>query len=235
MDILAIIPARGGSKGVPNKNKKLLNGKPLIKYTFDEVKKSKYINRIILSSDDEEILDLGKAHSIEVPFKRPIHLANDSSKTKSVVKHLLNWLSKHENYIPEKIMILQPTSPFRNVNHIDGIIEEMLRIGEKCESIVSITEVPHNFNPDSLYIISEKDLLINNSDEKIFNRQCKQIFYARNGAAIYLCNTSYFLKHKRLFGANTYGYKMSKLDSIDIDDHEDFIIAESLLKFYFEE
>ena len=141
--ILAIIPARGGSKGIPRKNIKLLAGKPLIAYTIEAALKSKYLDRVIVSTEDREIAETSRHYGAEV-IKRPKILAKDKAKTIDVIFHLLNVL-KEKNYIPEIIVLLQPTSPLRIVKDIDKAIELFLK--EKCESVVSVCEC----NPPSYW------------------------------------------------------------------------------------
>ena len=122
-EILAIIPARGGSKGVKRKNIKLLNEKPMLAYTAEEALKSRRLNRIILSTEDPEIAGIGKNLNLEVPFFRPMQLADDDSTTLDVIRFTLKELYRIEKYKPDAIMILQPTSPLRKVSHIDESIK----------------------------------------------------------------------------------------------------------------
>ena len=117
-NILAIIPARGGSKGIPRKNIKNLNGKPLLEYTVDAINKCKLIDRAILSTDDDEIINIGSKLGLEVPFKRPLNLAQDDTPALPVIKHALNALEDIDGYKPDVIIILQPTSPLRTNKHI---------------------------------------------------------------------------------------------------------------------
>src|SRR6056297_3374378 len=121
MRILGLIPARGGSKGIPGKNIKPLRGKPLLQYTFEAAKNSKLLNNVILSSEDEAIIEIAKQLELEVPFKRPINLAEDSSSSLEVVQHALNYYLKQGiNF--DAVCLLQPTTPFRK----DGFIDECI-------------------------------------------------------------------------------------------------------------
>ncbi|WP_321994446.1 acylneuraminate cytidylyltransferase family protein [Clostridium butyricum] len=224
--ILAIIPARGGSKGIVGKNIKELNGKPLIAYTIEEAKKSKYINRIIVSTDNEEIANVSKKYGAEVPFLRPLELAQDDTPTIECVIHMLNVLKENENYIPDYVCLLQCTSPLRTFNDIDGTIEKLLSTG--LDSAASVCEVEVNpywtniFNGERLeYFLKD--------GKKISRRQDLPKIYRLNGA-VYVAKYD-VLKNEMTFESEyTTGYVMDKNSSIDIDDIVDFKFAELLMK-----
>lgn len=229
LKILCIIPARSGSKGVRKKNLKKLCGKSLIEYTIDEIKKSKLINRTILSSDDDEIINFCKNKNIEVPFKRPKNLSEDNSSMLSVIEHAVKFLKDNEDYKPDIILLLQPTSPLRSYKNIDEALNKL--IDSDADSIVSVIELPHNFNPYSIMKL-ERDHLIPylEYDEKKNIRQLKPIFYARNGAAIYAFTYNCLINKKSIYGDKILPYFMKKEESIDIDDEIDLVFAEALLK-----
>jgi len=228
-EILAIIPARGGSKGINKKNIKKLKGKPLLEYTSTAALKSKYISRVILSTEDKEISKIGRDLGVEVPFLRSKNLAKDTTPSLIVFKEVLKILKKKENYIPDYVVILQPTSPFRTTDHIDEAIFSFLN--STSDSLVSVVEVPHNFNPLTTMKLNKNKILKNfiESKKPIFQRQKKPKFYARNGAAIYITTPDCILNKNSLLGKKIMGFTMSKLDSIDIDDNEDWTLAEALL------
>ena len=136
--VLVIIPARGGSKGVPKKNIKSLNGKPVISYTIEEAKKSKYIDRIVVSTDNKDIAEVSKNYGAEVPFLRPSELAKDDTPGIDPIIHCINWLKENEKYLPDYVCLLQCTSPFRRVQQIDEALERL--IYENFDSLVSICE-----------------------------------------------------------------------------------------------
>ena len=123
MNILALIPARGGSKGVPRKNIKLLGGEPLIAYTIREARKSRYITRVVVSTEDEEIARIAREHGAELPFMRPAELAADDVLDLPVFQHCLHWLRENQGYSPDIVVHLRPTAPLRTVFHIDKAIE----------------------------------------------------------------------------------------------------------------
>ena len=227
MNILAIIPARGNSKSIKNKNLIKINGKNLIDYTIESSKKSKKLTRIVVSSESKKILNHCK-NKVET-ITRPKNLSRDSSKTIDVVNHCINHLKKKENYIPDLIVLLQPTSPFRNYKHIDNAINLFLK-DKESNSLVSVQEVAHNFEPYSQMTINNKGYLINTLKQKKIKvrRQDKKITYARNGAAIYITNKIFNLK-SLLYG-NIQPFKMSLLSSIDIDTFEDLILCRLVSK-----
>jgi CMP-N,N'-diacetyllegionaminic acid synthase len=228
MSILAIIPARGGSVGLKNKNMYPLNGKPLLYYTLDAAKKTKLIDRVIVSSDSKKILNFSKKNLVEV-IKRPKKISGSKSTTHEAVIHCLNFLKKNENYIPDIIIVLQPTSPLRNSKHINKAIEIFLK-DKKAISLVSCVKVPHTFHPMSLMKESNEGYLVNFLKKKkfIFRRQDKDLLFARNGAAIYIIKYQHVKKF--LFGGKIIKFIMDEDASIDIDSLSDIKKAKKILK-----
>lgn len=224
--ILAIIPARGGSKGVHKKNIKRLNGVPLIGYTLQEANKSKYINRVVVSTDDEEIGEVATNYNGEVPYLRPKELSTDTSSTVDCITHMIKYLEEKENYLPDYICLLQCTSPLRTYEDMDGAIEKLL--STEFDGIISICEADVNpywtnvFEKDKLkYFIEE--------GKNITRRQDLPEIYRYNGA-IYIIKTDVFMKKKSFDTENITGYIMSSANSVDIDTMTDFKIAEILMK-----
>lgn len=224
--ILAIIPARGGSKGVPRKNIKELNGKPLIAYTIEAAKKSKFLDRVVVSTEDKEIAEISKKSGANIPYLRPIELAKDDSPTIDAVIHMIKWLQENEKYKPDYICVLQCTSPLRDENDIDGTIEKM--INSNTDGSVSICEAEVNpywtniFNGDRLdYFMKE--------GKNITSRQKLPKIYRINGA-VYVVKTEVLINQKTLEPENITGYIMKNENSIDIDSILDFKIAELLIK-----
>ena len=219
-NFFAIIPARAGSKGIPNKNMKDLNGFPLIQYTINAVLASQ-IEEFIISTDSKEIINYCFERGYNY-IVRPEKFSQDDSKAIDVINHVIE--SKKINH--EYIVYLQPTSPLRTEYHINesiGLIEST----PEADSLVSIVNVPHNFVPESLMKIKD-GFLYEISDTKIYNRQKKPDYYARNGAAIYITKRKN-LKHF-IFGGNILGYNMGKIESLDIDDDSDLNLARIILK-----
>ncbi len=217
---LAIIPARGGSKRLPRKNILDLNGKPLIAWSIKAGLKSKYIDKVIVSSDDTEILDISQDYGADT-IKRPDNLANDTATTFDAIKHAIENLEKYDY-----VILLQATSPLRNENHIDEAIE--LLESKNASAVVSVCTMDHsplwsNILDDSL---SMKSFL----REGVLNKRSQDLekYYRLNGA-IYICKTDKLLEKKSFFlKDNIYAYIMSQDSSIDIDSKFDFNLA----KFY---
>lgn len=228
-EVLAIIPARAGSKGIAGKNLAQLSGKPLIQYTIDAGKSSRLISRLIISSDDDEIIEYCKEQGIEIPFKRPKELAQDDTPMIDVIKHAVVFLEEKESYRPHYIVILQPTSPLRTSTHIDEALGTL--INSDADSTVSVMEVPHQFNPYSVMKWEEGYLkLFLPYDERKNLRHLKPKFYARNGAAIYAFTYKCLVDKDSIYGEKILSYFMGREESVDIDSVFDLQQAEILLK-----
>ena len=225
--VLAIIPARGGSKGVKNKNIKNLNGEPLISYTIKEAKKSKYISKIIVSTDSLEISNISKKYGAEVPFIRPKSLATDKSLTYEVVRHCVDFY-KHQNQVFDIIMLLQPTTPFRSVNQIDKAIE-ILSEEKGFNSIVSVVDVDGN-HPHRMKIIKKGQLLnyIEQGFEDMNPRQSLPKVYIRSGS-IYAIRHEAFLNEKSLVSSKCLPLILNYEESINVDSINDFNYCEFIL------
>ena len=227
--VLAIIPARGGSKGIPKKNIVNCGNKPLIYWTAQAVLGSKLITDNLVSSDNQEIISISKSCGLRTPFIRPNELAMDGTPTLPVIQHALDWVMLNDNYKPDIIVILQPTSPLRKSHHIDEAIQKLIDHPE-ADSIVSITKIPHQYTPESA--LYKEDIFIRpckKIDENNNIRQKKKEFYARNGAAIYGLTTNCILNKFSLYGDNTIWYEMTNEESIDIDTSFELKIANYLL------
>lgn len=225
--VLAIIPARGGSKGLPGKNIKELCGKPLIAWSIEQAKSCSDIDRIIVSTDDEEIAETAKKYGAEAPFMRPAELANDTASTIDVIFHTINWLKEHQEFQPEYILLLQPTSPLRLAEDINGAIQ-MLK-DKNAQAVVSVYETDHH--PWWSNTLPEDDSMKHFLRPEILNkrRQDLPVFYRLNGA-IYLANTDYLHECNGFLGPDTFAYEMPKNRSIDIDSDIDFKLAGLLLE-----
>ncbi len=224
MEILAIIPARGGSKGIPHKNIVDLCGKPLIQYTIEAAQKSQQITRCILSTDDREIADVGRKLGAEIAW-RPPELAGDSTVMKDVISYHLTELEKSK-YQADILTLLQPTSPLRTAKHIDEALGRLIDEKE-ADATVSVIPVPHLFTPQKIMQIDETGYLqfYMSDGEKYTTRQEIPQFYARNGAAIYAVYVDTYKKTKSLYGTKCLPYYMNIEDSVDIDDADDLELA----------
>ncbi len=226
MRILAVIPARGGSKGIPGKNIKNLAGKPLLAYTAEAALGAKLLDKVVLSSDDQEIIALGKKLGIEVPFIRPEHLAQDATPTLPVVLHALEYYESMGEFF-DAVCLLQVTTPFRRASFINEAVQKFA--DEGGDSLVSVKEVPHQFNPHWTFKIDDSGFLqIATGDREIISRrqELPQVFH-RDGS-IYLTKTSVLKSQQSLYG-KTIAYILSPESSyVNIDTNEDWLKAESL-------
>lgn len=225
--VLAIIPARGGSKGIPKKNIKELNEKPLIAYTIEEALKSKYIDRLVVSTDDDQIANISKKYGGEIPFLRPKELAKDNTPGIDPIIHCVNWLKENEGYNSDYVMCLQCTSPFRTVDHIDEAIERL--IIEEEDSIVSVCESEVNPYWMKKIINGRLSNFVENNNFYSRRQELPQV-YRLNGA-IYLAKTKLLLTIKNWYTEDTLPYIMDRISSIDIDNKFDFNFAEILLRY----
>lgn len=230
MRILGIIPARGGSKGVPRKNIKLLGNKPLLQYTYDVAKKSKYINSLVLSSDDDEIIEVAKKMGMSVPFKRPNNLALDNTPTLPVIIHALEYY-KTKGCEFDAICLLQVTSPFRTTQFLDNAIEKFIK--KDSDSLVSVQQVPHEYNPHWVFKLNKNnDLEIATGDKEIIKRRQElPLSYHRDGS-IYLTKTSVILKEQSLYGKSISYIESPKEIYVNIDTMQDWEKAENLLNTF---
>ena len=221
--ILAIIPARSGSKGLKDKNIKMMNGKPLIAYTIEVAKKSKIFEDIIISTDSEKYAEIAKKYGGSVPYLRDKKLANDNAKSSDVILDILNKVEKKY----DSFIMLQPTSPLRTEKNI--IEAYKMYLGKKANSVVSVCEMEHS--PLWANILNEErrmDSFLKGIDVN-GNRQELEIYYRINGA-LYIANVEYFKRYQDFYHKDSYAYIMKKENSIDIDDELDFKIAEYLIK-----
>lgn len=222
---LAIIPARSGSKGIPNKNIKIVSGKPLLQYTIDEAKKSKYIDKLIVSTDDFRIGEIARSCGAEVPFYRPSYLADDTAKTIDVILHALNKMKKNgEKY--DYIILLQPTQPLRKSWHIDEAVESI--VNNYKESLVSVSLVKEH--PVLMRTIN-KDGDVQNvlNMQSSIRRQDFPNFYKVNGS-IYINKINKNLNKYTSLNDNTYAYIMSNEYDLDIDEPLDLEIFRFILE-----
>lgn len=226
MRLLAIIPARGGSKGVPRKNIFSLAGRPLIYYSIIAAQKAKFVDRVVVSTDDQEIAEISRKLEAEVRL-RPRALAADDTPTRDVLEYVANELAA-EGDRPDAVLTLQPTSPLRTADHIDEAVV-LFESDPQADSLVSCVDVPHVFHPRSVMRKDSAGYLVPYLDEKQpTRRQDKEAVFARNGAAIYITRTNRLKDY--VFGGNLLAYMMDPESSLDIDTIEDFAAAEQLLR-----
>ena len=220
--ILGVIPARGGSKGIPRKNIKMLGGKPLIAWTIEQAKKSKYIDRLIVSSEDKEIQKVAKEWGCEVPFERPAALALDESPGIDPVLHAISEIPGFD-----LVVLLQPTSPFRTAEDIDCALK--MCVYSDCDTCVSVVNVESH--PFWMVRVDNENRVSKffTDSPTITRRQDLPKVFELNGS-IYVGKTAFLIEHKRFMTENTQAYLMPKERSIDIDTALDFLVAETLLE-----
>jgi len=231
--ILALIPARSGSKGVPRKNVKNLCGLPLIAYTLQEAKKSKYIGRIVVSTDNRDIATIAQTYGAEIPFMRPLELAQDNVAEIAVIQHALQWMQENENYTPEIVVVLRATAPLKKTHHIDEAISLLIH-HEDADSVRSVTVARQH--PLKTWRVIDRRLIPFVTENaygisEAYNCPRQQLpkAYIQNGA-IDVIRLATLIEKKSLTGDVILPYIMEEKDSINIDSVFDFEEAERLLK-----
>ena len=215
---IALVPARGGSIGIPRKNMAPLGGRPLVAWTIEAALASEAVTRTVVSTEDEEIAAVARAAGAEV-LTRPDELAADETPMRDVIEHALDELGG-----VEVIVLLQPTSPLRRAEHVDTAVELLRTTG--ADSVVSVVEVPHRYRPGSLMAL-DGDRLVRLAEDHAATRQEKPAVYARNGPAILVLRADRI--GTDLYGGDCRAYVMDPRDSVDVDDPFDLELAELLL------
>lgn len=223
--MIALIPARGRSKGIPDKNIKLLNGLPLIVYTIRAAKKAKCIERIIVTTEDSSIAGIAQEHGAEVPFLRPAELAQDDSQAIDAYLYTINKLEETQSLVINEVCILLPTCPLRTCDDIESA-HSIFQL-KNADSVISYTQESHPLFWHK-YIDSNYKFVNIFEDNILNNRQDLRISYYPNGA-IYIFKTA-ILRERRYYTDRSYAYIMPRERSVDIDNPEDFAYAEYLLK-----
>ncbi len=226
--ILALIPARGGSKGFPRKNIRPLLGKPLIAWTIEQAKASKYIDRVVVSTDDEEIAEISRQYGAEEPFLRPKELARDDSPTIDVILHALEFFSsKGEEF--DLLALLEPTSPLRKKEDIDRGIELLINNKKNATAVVSVGKVTLE-HPAIMKLINEQGFVVPfMKAEGIHQRQQLKDVYFPYGV-LYLSFTNAIKKYKTFYQPKTLPLFIERWQNYEIDDYYDFICIERILE-----
>jgi CMP-N-acetylneuraminic acid synthetase len=216
--ILGLILARGGSKRVPRKNVLPMGGKPLIAYTIDAARESGVIDRIVVSTDDQEIADVSRKHGAEAPFMRPPELATDAATSEDAMVHAVEWLQRENGYVPDFILLLQPTTPFRTADDIRGAVA--LQAEKRADGIVGMRAfTPHPF------------LITEHGDGRVDVKEgVSQPTSLHLNGLLYLVRTEVFLKERTLYpSGRTYPYVIPEDRSLDIDSPADWKLAEAMM------
>ena len=224
--VLGIIPARGGSKGLPHKNILPLAGKPLIAYTIKAALETPRLDEVLVSTDDELIAEVAREYGADVPFRRPADLAEDDTLTFPVLVHALDWLAEQRRYHPDYVMVLQPTSPLRSTGDIEAALD--IAITTRADTVVSVSRAYQH--PYWMKQITEDGRLINYLSAHLpCRRQELPQVYALNGA-IYLAESRILMERRTFYTERTYAYIMPPERSLDIDSQWDLYLAELVLK-----
>jgi len=221
---IAVITARSGSKGVPCKNIRPIQGRPCIAYSIEAALMSS-LDRVIVSTDDEDIASISRDYGAEVPYLRPKDLSGDTSKHILSVLHLLDWLEKFEFYRPHYVCLLQPTSPLRSHTHIDEALN--LAISNDADAVISVTSVDQH--PDHMFKIDEHGYMQKYTLASVERRQDLAVLYYPNGS-IYINSVSSLKKSKSFYPQGALPYKMPKLYSYQIDTELDIDIVTALMR-----
>jgi len=228
--ILTIIPARGGSKGLPKKNIKLLLGRPLIAYTIKQALNSRFPDKVIVSTDSKEIAKISKKYGAEVPFLRPKKFAQDTSPSIDVIIHALDWLKKKRKEKFDILVLLEPTSPLRKDDDIDNAIQLFVKNINRADSLVGIGEI--NSDTEHPYGIKkiENGYVKSFIKHKRFNQrqQLPKVYSVYGG--IYISTPDKLRKHRTFYQKRTIPYLLQPWQNYEIDDIYDFICVEAILK-----
>jgi len=223
---LALIPARGGSKSIPHKNLAPLAGKPLIAWTIEAALRSPTRLRVVVSTDDDEIASASRSFGAEAPFERPLGLAQDDTPTMAVVSHALWWFDENEGYRPERLLLLQPTSPLRTADDISAALA--LADEHRAESVVSVSSGATH--PHLLKRVTEDGRLEDLSPhDAVIRRQDLEPVFSLNGA-LYLAAREQLAKRESFYGERTYAYVMPPERSIDVDTPWDLYLCDLILR-----
>ena len=227
--ILALIPARGGSKGVPRKNVRLVGGKPLISYTIKTALAARHLfHRILVSTDDEEIAAVSEQYGAEVPFRRPVELAGDTVPTIPVAQHAVQFVEQQDDILLDWVFILQPTDPFRTVKDLEKGLE--LALSGPCDSVISVVRV---YETHPVFMKQIKDgQLVNfgvEAPEGTRRQDCEPPAYMSNGA-VYLTRRDVIMEQNSIWGTVTRPYIMPAERSVNVDSELDLKLIEVLMK-----
>ncbi|MGH9350198.1 MAG: cytidylyltransferase domain-containing protein [Vicinamibacterales bacterium] len=224
--VLGLVPARGGSKGVPGKNLRVLAGRPLLEYTARAAQESRVLDRVILSTDSPEIADAGRRAGLEVPFMRPEALARDDTPMLPVVQHAMDALAAG-GWVADVIVLLQPTSPLRRPHHIRDAVELLRRTG--ADSVVSVVELPRHLSPDYVMRI-DGDVLrpFVPEGERVTRRQDARPAYSRDGT-VYAFRRTTLERFGDIYGDDCRPLVVDAAESLSIDSPADWDAAERRL------
>ncbi len=225
--VLGLLPARGGSKGIPRKNIRLLGGRPLLAYTATSALVARRLTRVVLSTEDPEVAAVGRQCGLEVPFVRPVELAQDTTPSLAVVQHALRWLeTRGDRY--DAVCLLEPTSPFRGAEEIDACVALLEQSG--ADAAITIRRVPDDFNPHWTYLPDADGSLRLSTGERtpVPRRQDLPPAYHRDGS-VYVTRRDVVLEQHSMYGERLVGYPVDDRPWVNIDTAADWLRAEELM------
>lgn len=228
--ILGLIPARGGSKGIPGKNVRPLAGKPLIQYACEAARGSRLLSRTIVSTDCARIAEAASNARVEVPFLRSAELATDTTPMADVIYHAIQWMELNEGKGPDIVVLLQPTAPLRQSHHIDEAIQ--LLVDGEYDSVVSVAPIPQHYNPHWQFVVEDGQLQVFTGEplsEIVTRRQDLGTTYTRNGA-IYGFQREVLDKTGSIYGNRCAAYLMPAELSINLDTMDDWHALEAYMR-----
>ena len=226
MKVLGVIPARGGSKGLPGKNIKSLLGKPLIAWTIEQALASKFLTKLIVSTDDQRIAKVAKQYGADVPFYRPVELSSDTAASIDVIIHALDFFKQKGEHF-DMVVMLEPTSPLRETSDIDNAIEQLVK-NKNAESIVGICKC-ESIHPEFMISLTEKGFLRSKNKFVVKRRQDTDDLYFYEGT-LYASYVDVLRKKRNFYHEKTLGYVVPKWKSFELDDMLDLVIIEAIIK-----
>lgn len=226
--VLAIVPARSGSKGLPNKNIKEFCGKPLLAWPIQAARSSAYIDCVAVSTDSQKYADIASNYLAEVPYLRPEELAKDTATSFDVIDHCLKWYKENKNMIFKYVVLLEPTSPLTEAEDIDKAIE-FLEKSSVAKSLVTVVKA-ESFHPDFCVTLGSNALIKphNGFANNVRRQDLKDIFFL--DGSLYVSEVESLLKYKGFYHEETLGLQLEDYKSIEIDSLKDFICAEAIMK-----
>lgn len=224
--VLGVVPARMGSKGIPGKNLRLLGGRPLLAYTAAAAADSGVLDRVILTTDSEEIAEQGRALSLEVPFLRPHELARDDTPMQPVVEHAVAHVER-EGWQPDFVVLLQPTAPLRKGAHVAKAVQLLAATG--CTSVVSVVEIPRHYAPHyAMKIVGEQLMPFLPEGAAVTRRQDAEAAYSRDGT-VYAVRRDVLMHEHDLYGSDCRPLVLPSAESLNLDSEDDWTAAEARL------
>jgi CMP-N,N'-diacetyllegionaminic acid synthase len=226
--VLAIIPARGGSKGLPGKNIMPMCGKPLIGWSISQAAESKYIDEILVTSDNQNIIDVARKFGAIAPFVRPKSLANDDASSVDVLLHAVDFLAEKGD-VYDYLVLLEPTSPLRSVSDIDGALE-LLFFNQLAESVVGVAKA-EGTHPSFLFSMQDEFLrpMLSSQPTGLRRQDLNGVYYYLEGS-IYITTITALIRQRSFYHSKTMPWVVDRYKAIEIDEIADFIVAEALMK-----